>query len=89
MVDHRWYLEVEVSCVERVDQFLSAAGYSVFEIGDSHSSWFIYFHNSDTKATLKYGRSSAGMVAKNNFRVYNTFDELIDAHFDGVNDEEV
>ena len=80
MVNHRWYLEVGVSCVERVDQFLSAIDYSVFEIGDSRSSWFVYFHNSDTKATIKYGRSSAGMVATNTIQRIVTGKQIGRAH---------
>lgn len=89
MINHRWYLEVDESLVERVDQFLSSTGYNVFVIGDSHSLHFVYFHNSDSGVTVKYGKSTTGGIAVSTFKVYNTFEELIDAHFTGAESEKV
>lgn len=89
MLNERWSIEVEASFTERVDQFLSSMGYDVLNIGDSRASIFAYFHNSSIISTIKYGRSSVGMISKTSFIEFNSLEELIDAHFTGVKHEEV
>lgn len=89
MLNGKWCIEVEASIAERIDDFLSSMGYNIFIIGESRATSFIYFHNHAIGSTIKYGRSIVGMMPKTNFIEFKSIEELIDAHFNGVNNEEL
>lgn len=89
VINQQWCIEVDESETEKVDQFLSAVGYNVFGIGASVAQKFTYFHNSNTGVTLRYGRLNTYKIAQVGYIIYDSLEELIDAHFTGDNNEEV